>query len=48
LEFVMKIKKRMSSTKRRKMTGFRYRNKTKGGRKVIARRRREKGRFIVG
>ncbi|MFG0318840.1 MAG: 50S ribosomal protein L34 [Planctomycetota bacterium JB042] len=36
----MKINRRKSNTKRSKMTGFRYRRKTKGGRKVIARRRR--------
>ncbi|MHC4942105.1 MAG: large ribosomal subunit protein bL34 [Planctomycetota bacterium] len=40
-----KKKIRTSSTKRKRMTGFRYRNKTKGGKKVIA-RRRKKGRKI--
>jgi ribosomal protein L34 len=37
----MKKNIRSSTTKRSKMTGFRYRNKTKGGKKVIARRRRQ-------
>jgi large subunit ribosomal protein L34 len=41
----MKIKIRRSNAKKNKMTGFRYRNKTKGGKKVIA-RRRKKGRKI--
>jgi ribosomal protein L34 len=41
----MKINVRRSKTKRSKMTGFRYRNKTKGGRKVI-RRRRARGRTV--
>ena len=36
----MKKNIRSSKTKRSKMTGFRYRNRTKGGRKVIKRRRR--------
>lgn len=36
----MKIKLRKSNTKRARRTGFLYRKKTKGGRKVIARRRR--------
>jgi large subunit ribosomal protein L34 len=40
-----KKKIRVSKTKRKRMTGFRYRNKTKGGKKVIA-RRRKKGRKI--
>ena len=35
----MKIKKRISSTKRRRMTGFRARQRTAGGRKVIKRQR---------
>ncbi len=35
----MKIKLRKSNTKKARMTGFRYRKKTKGGRKIIARRR---------
>ena len=35
-----KIKIRNSKLKRAKMTGFRYRMKTKGGRKVLRRRRR--------
>jgi ribosomal protein L34 len=41
----MKINVRRSKLKRSKMTGFRYRNKTKGGRKVI-RRRRARGRTV--
>jgi large subunit ribosomal protein L34 len=36
----MKKKIRSSASKRSKMTGFRYRNKTKGGKKVIKRRRK--------
>lgn len=36
-----KKKIRHSKTKKKKMTGFRYRNKTKGGKKVIARRRKK-------
>ena len=36
----MKKNIRNSKTKRSKMTGFRYRNRTAGGRKVIARRRK--------
>ena len=36
----MKKNIRNSNTKRGKMTGFRYRNKTRGGKKIIARRRR--------
>jgi ribosomal protein L34 len=41
----MKKNIRSSNTKRSKMTGFRYRNKTKGGKKVISRRRR-RGRAV--
>jgi len=41
----VKIKLRKSNTKRAKMTGFRKRNKSKGGKKIIARRRR-RGRKI--
>jgi large subunit ribosomal protein L34 len=41
----MKKNIRLSKSKRNKMTGFRYRNRTSGGKKVIARRRR-KGRKI--
>lgn len=41
----MKLKIRNSKSKGAKMTGFRYRNSTTGGKKVIARRRR-KGRKI--
>ncbi len=44
----MKIKRRNSGLKRRKMTGFRYRNKTKGGKKIISRRRRLNGKFAKG
>ena len=36
----MKTKVRRSKLKRLKETGFRYRMKTKGGRKVLKRRRR--------
>ena len=41
----MKIKLRKSSTKRSRMTGFRTRQKTKGGRKVNARQRKRHGSF---
>jgi ribosomal protein L34 len=41
----MKQNIRNSKSKRSKMTGFRYRNKTSGGKKIIARRRR-KGRTV--
>ncbi|MFH2000840.1 MAG: 50S ribosomal protein L34 [Planctomycetota bacterium] len=37
----MKKNIRSSNTKKSKMSGFRYRNKTKGGKKVIARRRQK-------
>ncbi len=37
----MKIKIRKSGTKKKRMTGFRHRKKTKGGRKVLARQRRK-------
>jgi ribosomal protein L34 len=36
----MKLRIRRSTLKRLKHTGFRYRMKTKGGRKVLLRRRR--------
>lgn len=36
----MKLKLRNSKLKRARMTGFRYRKKTKGGRNVLRRRRR--------
>ncbi len=36
----MKLNIRSSKKKRAKMTGFRYRKKTKGGRKVLSRRRK--------
>ena len=39
----MKIKLRNSRTKRKRMTGFRTRQKTRGGRKVNARQRRRHG-----
>ena len=42
----MKLKLRFSNTKRARMTGFRYRKKTKGGRNVI-RRRRALGRRLM-
>jgi ribosomal protein L34 len=38
----MKIKIRKSGTKRKRMTGFRHRKKTKGGRKVLSRQRRKR------
>lgn len=41
----MKLNIRNSKLKRAKKTGFRYRMKTKGGRKVI-RRRRARGRTL--
>jgi len=41
----MKIKIRNSKTKKSKMTGFRYRNKTKSGKKVIIRRRKKGGKI---
>lgn len=41
----MKTNVRNSSLKRKKMTGFRYRQKTKGGRKVL-RARRRRGRSL--
>lgn len=41
----MKINVRKSTKKRKKMTGFRYRQKTRGGRKVV-RRRRSRGRTL--
>jgi ribosomal protein L34 len=37
----MKKKIRMSKTKKSKMSGFRTRNKSKGGKKIIARKRRK-------
>jgi len=41
----MKIRRRNSTTKHGRMTGFRTRQKTKGGRKVNARRRRRHGKI---
>jgi len=41
----MKVKIRKSSQKKAKMTGFRTRQKTRGGRKVNARQRRRHGRI---
>jgi ribosomal protein L34 len=38
----MKLRVRSSATKHRKKTGYRTRQKTKGGRKVNARQRRRK------
>jgi ribosomal protein L34 len=38
----MKIKRRNSAKKYRKMNGFRRRMKTKGGRKILANQRRKK------
>lgn len=37
----MKKKIRSSNTKKRKMSGFRTRNKTASGKKIIARKRRK-------
>ncbi|MFH0944028.1 MAG: 50S ribosomal protein L34 [Planctomycetota bacterium] len=42
----MKLKRRSSNSKRARMTGFRYRRKTQGGRSVI-RRRRARGRRLM-
>ncbi len=42
----MKKKIRNSNTKKCKMTGFRYRNKTSKGKKIIA-QRRQKGKKKV-
>ncbi|HKE00436.1 MAG TPA: 50S ribosomal protein L34 [Planctomycetota bacterium] len=44
----MKTNIRRSKKKRLKKVGFRTRSKTKGGRKVIARKRRKSGKFRVG
>lgn len=41
----MKIKTRKSTTKARKMSGFRTRMKTHGGRSVVKRRIRKTGKF---
>lgn len=41
----MKLNVRKSKTKRKRQTGFRYRSKTKGGRKVL-KRRRSRGRKL--
>jgi len=41
----LKLNVRRSALKRKKQTGFRYRMKTTGGRKILARRRR-KGRRL--
>ncbi|MHC4597720.1 MAG: 50S ribosomal protein L34 [Planctomycetota bacterium] len=38
----MKIRRRNSSLKYRKMTGFRRRMKTRNGRKILANQRRKK------
>ncbi len=38
----MKINKRISAKKHRKMTGFRRRMKTKGGKRILANQRRKK------
>lgn len=43
----MKVRIRKSNRKRRKY-GFRSRSKTKGGRAIIKRKRRKKGKFAVG
>ena len=42
----MKLKLRSSNHKRARMTGFRYRKKTQGGRNVL-RRRRARGRSLM-
>ena len=39
----MKIKRRNSASKHKKLTGFRTRQKTKGGRKVNKRQRKRHG-----
>ncbi len=44
----MKLKVRRSKTKRLKMVGFRYRSKTRGGRRVIKRKIKRSGKFRVG
>ena len=41
----MKKKIRRSNTKKGKMSGFRTRNKTSSGKKVIARKRKKHGAF---
>ena len=38
----MKIKRRNSASKKRKLTGFRRRMRTRSGRKILANQRRKK------
>lgn len=42
-----KIKIRKSNRKKR-LSGFRTRSKTAGGRKIIRNKRRKRGKFVVG
>ena len=44
----MKLRVRRSRLKRKKKVGFRTRSKTRGGRKVIKRKRHRAGKFRVG
>lgn len=43
----MKVKIRKSNRKRR-LSGFRTRSKTAAGRRIIRRKRRKHGKFVVG
>jgi len=44
----MKTNTRQSKIKRLKKVGFRTRSKTKGGRRIIKRKRQKSGKFRVG
>lgn len=44
----MKLNIRRSKKKRLKKVGFRTRSKSKGGRKIIKRKRQKSGKFRVG